>query len=386
MSAGAADLTHYGFDETQRDLIGLVREIALREIAPHASEWERTAHFPREAFDALGRAGLLGIPYAEEFGGAAQPTTVYLLCLEELAAAMLAVGLGTSVQALTIFPVSRFGTPEQRSAWMPPAIAGEWIGSYCLSEPESGSDAAALTTRAVREQDSYVINGRKAWVTHGGVSNYYIVMARTGEPGAKGISAFMVPAQTPGVSQAKLEHKMGMSSSPTAQVAFDDVRVPAENLIGSEGEGFRIALAALDGGRLGIAACSVGLARAAFDAAVAFAKDRKQFGKPVIDHQGVSFMLADMLTAIESSRALMLDAAARRDAGSAFSSHAAMAKLHASDSAMKVAIDAVQIHGGYGYVDEFPVERYMREAKVLQIVEGTNQIQRLVIGRAIAKG
>lgn len=377
---------HLGATEEQQAILSLVRQIAQREIAPNADTWEREGIFPRSAFEALGRAGVLALPYPEDLGGAQQPTWIYLLALEELAAALLSVGLGTSVQVLTIFPVFAFGNDEQRKAWMPPACGGEWIGSYCLSEPESGSDAAALTTKALREGDSYVINGRKAWVTHGGESDYYIVMARTGETGSKGISTFMVPASTPGVERAKLEHKMGMRSSPTAQIAFDNVRIPAENRIGSEGEGFRIALAALDGGRLGIAACSIGLARAAFDAAALFAKERRQFGRPVIENQGISFMLADMLTSIEASRALTQDAARRRDAQQPFGTHAAMAKLLSSDTAMRVTTDAVQIHGGYGYVEEFPVERYMREAKVLQIVEGTNQIQRLVIGRTIAKG
>ncbi|HEX9695994.1 MAG TPA: acyl-CoA dehydrogenase family protein [Actinomycetota bacterium] len=379
-------LGHLGLSDEQRALLGLVREVAAREIAPHASAWERDGIFPREAFSALGRAGLLGLPYPEEFGGGAQPNWVYLLCLEELAAALLSVGLGTSVQVLTMFPAAQFGTDEQRKAWLPPACAGEWIGSYCLSESESGSDASALTTKATRDGDSYVIDGRKAWVTHGGESDYYMVMARTGEAGAKGISTIFVPASTPGVARAKTENKMGMKSSPTAQITFDQVRVPVENRIGEEGEGFRIAMAALDGGRLGIAACSVGLARAAFEAAVTFAKDRKQFGRPVIENQGLSWMLADMLTGIEAARTLTLDAARRRDAGAPFSTHAAMAKLFASDTAMRVTTDAVQIHGGYGYVDEFPVERYMREAKVLQIVEGTNQIQRVVIARAITRG
>jgi alkylation response protein AidB-like acyl-CoA dehydrogenase len=307
------------------------------------------------------------------------------MVLEELARGLLSVGLGTSVQTLTIFVVHEFGTGEQRARWMPSACAGEIIGSYCLSEPESGSDAAALVTRADKAGVDWVLNGRKAWVTHGGESDYLIVFARTGEDKSRGISCFYVPASTPGVERAKLEHKMGMSSSPTAQIAFDDVRVPGDHLIGDEGAGFRIALAALDGGRLGIAACSVGLAQAALDAVLSFTRDREQFGVPVITFEGVSFMLADMATQIEAARAVTLRAAAMRDAGEAFGSRAAMAKLFASDTAMRVAIDAVQLHGGYGYIDEFPVERYMREAKVLQIVEGTNQIQRLVIGRALQK-
>ena len=379
------DRAHLGLSEEQVTLLGLVEEVCAREIAPHADEWERTATFPRPAFDALGKAGLLGMVYPEEYGGAAQPTWVYLLALEEMAKALLAVGLGTSVQTLTMFPAFAFGTDEQRARWLPPACAGEWIGSYCLSESQAGSDAAALITKATRDGDGWVLNGTKAWVTHGGESDYYVVFARTGEEGPKGISCLFVPAGTAGVARAKLEHKMGMSASPTAQVTFDDARVPGDHLIGDEGVGFRIAMEALDGGRLGIAACSVGLARAALDATVTFGRDREQFGQPITRFEGVSFMLADMATQIEAARALTLDAARRRDAGRPFGTHAAMAKLFASDSAMRVTTDAVQLHGGYGYVDEFPVERYMREAKVLQIVEGTNQIQRLVIGRALTR-
>ena len=376
---------HRGLNDEQTALLSLVRELAAREIAQNASRWERDGIFPRDTFTALGKAGLLGLPYPEKYGGGEQPYWVYLLALEELSRALLSVGLGASVQTLTIFVTYVHGTEEQRARWMPPALAGEWIGSYCLSEPGSGSDAAALSTRAVRDGDSYVLNGTKAWVTHGGESDYYIVFARTGEAGAKGISTLFVPAATPGVSRAKLEDKMGMKSSPTAQVTFDDVRVPADHLIGEEGSGFRIAMEALDGGRLGIAACSVGLASAALDAALVFARDRKQFGTPIAQFEGISFMLADMATQIEAARALTIDAAKRRDAGVPFGTQAAMAKLFASDTAMRVTTDAVQIHGGYGYVDEFPVERYMREAKVLQIVEGTNQIQRLVIGRALTR-
>ena len=380
------ELAHLGLNDEQRALIGLVREVAAREIAPHANEWERTATFPRAAFDALGKAGLLGLPYPERYGGGEQPYWVYLLAVEELARALLAVGLGTSVQVLTAFPTFAFGTEEQRERWMPPAFSGEWLGSYCLSEPHSGSDAAALITKAARDGDSYVLNGTKAWVTHGGESDYYVVFCRTGEAGPKGISCIFVPADTPGVARAKLEHKMGMRSSPTAQITFDDVRVPADHLIGDEGVGFRIAMEALDGGRLGIASCANGLSRAALDAALAFTRDREQFGTRIVDFQGVSFMLADMATQLEASRALLVDAAKRRDAGMPSSTHAAMAKLFAADTAMRITIDAVQVHGGYGYVDEFPVERYMREAKVLQIVEGTQQVQRVVIGRHLARG
>ena len=376
---------HLGLSEEQNALVDLVRDIARREIAPHADELERAGTFPRAAFDSLGKAGLLGLIYPERYGGGDQPTWVYLLVLEELAAAHLAVGLGVSVQTLTMFPTFAYGTDEQRDAWMPRGCSGEWIGAYCLSEPAGGSDAAALQTKATRDGDSFVISGRKAFVTHGGEADYYQVFARTGGEGPSGISCIFVPADTPGVTREKLEHKMGMRSSPTAAMVFDDVRVPDSNLVGEEGVGFRIAMQALDGGRLGIAACSVGIARAALDAALAFTRERTQFGKRLVEFQGLSFMLADMATQVEAARALTIDAARRRDAGVAFSTHAAMAKLFASDTAMRVTTDAVQAHGGYGYVNEFPAERYMREAKVLQIVEGTNQIQRLVIGRNLSK-
>ena len=374
-----------GLSDEQRALLDLVGDIARREIAPHAEQWERDAVFPRPAFDALGKAGLLGLVYPEEFGGGAQPNAMYLLVLEELAAALLSVGLGASVQTLTIFPTHAYGTAEQKARWMPPACAGEWIGAYCLSEPGSGSDASALVTKAERDGGSWVINGRKAFVTHGGDADYYQVLARTGDAGPAGISCFFVPADTPGVAREKLEHKMGMRSSPTAAMLFEGVRVPEDHLIGEPGVGFRIAMQALDGGRLGIAACSVGLARAALDAAVRFAREREAFRKPIIEFQGISFMLADMATQIDAARALTLEAGRRRDAGEPFATQAAMAKLFASDTAMRVTIDAVQVHGGYGYIEEFPVERYMREAKVLQIVEGTNQIQRLVIGRSLGR-
>ena len=372
--------------DEQRAIVALAREVAAREIVPHAAEWERAHTFPRGAFDALGKAGLLGLVYPEEYGGGAQPYGVYLRVIEEIARALMALGVTASVQTLTMFPTFAYGAEDQKQGWLPPAASGEILGAYCLSEPGSGSDAAALVTRARREGDSYVISGTKAWVTHGGVADYYIVFARTAEEKTAGISCFFVPATTPGVSCAKVESKMGLMASPTGLMTFDDVQIPARHLIGEEGIGFRIALAALDGGRLGIAACSVGVAQAALDAAVAFARDREQFGRAVIDNQGISFMLADMATQVEASRALYLSSAARRDAGEEYGVQAAMSKLFASDTAMRVTIDAVQVHGGYGYVDEFPVERYMREAKVLQIFEGTNQIQRVVIGRALARG
>jgi hypothetical protein len=366
-------------------LLELVRDLADNELRPRAAEYEERGEFPRDVFRTLGRAGLLGLPYPEEHGGAEQPYEVYLQCLEELSAAWLAVGLGVSVHTLACFPLAAYGTDEQRAKWLPEMLGGELLGAYCLSEPGSGSDAAALSTRAVLSGDEYVVNGVKAWVTHGGVADFYNLMVRTSDDGARGISTLLAPADTPGLKPATPEKKMGMTSSPTAQIVLDDARVPVERRLGDEGIGFRIALSALDGGRLGIAACSVGVAQAALSAALEYAKVRTQFRKPIVDFQGIAFLLADMATQVEAARSLYLSAARKRDLGKPYGRDAAMAKLFASDTAMRVAIDAVQVHGGYGYVTEYPVERYMREAKVLQIVEGTNQIQRLVISRGLVK-
>ncbi|MFF3876094.1 acyl-CoA dehydrogenase family protein [Streptomyces sp. NPDC001984] len=367
-----------------RDLISLVRDIAQREIAPRAAEEEDAGRFPREVFTLLSESGLLGLPYDSECGGGDQPYEVYLQVLEELAAARLTVGLGVSVHTLASYALAAYGTKQQQVEHLPAMLGGGLLGAYCLSEPSSGSDAASLRTRAVRDGDKWVITGTKAWITHGGIADFYTVMARTGVEGSRGISAFLVPGDAEGLSGAAPEKKMGMKGSPTAQVHFDGVRVPDERRLGEEGQGFAIALAALDSGRLGIAACAIGLAQAALDEAVAYATGRRQFGRPISDFQGLRFMLADMATQIEAGRALYLSAARLRDAGRPFAKQAAMAKLHCTDTAMKVTTDAVQILGGYGYTTDFPVERYMREAKVLQIVEGTNQIQRMVIGRHLA--
>ncbi|MGQ4478036.1 acyl-CoA dehydrogenase family protein [Streptomyces sp. SAS_276] len=367
-----------------RDLISLARDIAQREIAPRAAEEEDAGHFPREIFTLLSRSGLLGLPYDSEYGGGDQPYEVYLQVLEELAAARLTVGLGVSVQSLSCHALANYGTKQQQVEHLPAMLGGGLLGAYCLSEPSSGSDAASLRTKAVRDGDEWVIDGTKAWITHGGIADFYTVMARTGEDGPRGISAFLVPGDAAGLSGAAPEKKMGMKGSPTAQVHFDGVRVPDERRIGEEGQGFAIALSALDSGRLGIAACAIGLAQAALDEALAYATGRQQFGRPISDFQGLRFMLADMATQIEAGRALYLAAARLRDAGRPFAKQAAMAKLHCTDTAMKATIDAVQVLGGYGYTADFPVERYMREAKVLQIVEGTNQIQRMVIARHLA--
>ncbi|TQJ86689.1 acyl-CoA dehydrogenase family protein [Streptomyces sp. SLBN-31] len=379
-----------------RDLISLVRDIAQREIAPKAAEEEDAGHFPREVFTLLSKSGLLGLPYDSEYGGGDQPYEVYLQVLEELAAARLTVGLGVSVHTLACYALAAYGSKQQQIEHLPAMLGGGLLGAYCLSEPSSGSDAASLRTKAVRDDGGpsrssgaesggdWVISGTKAWITHGGVADFYTVMARTGEEGARGISVFLVPGDAEGLSGAAPEKKMGMKGSPTAQVHFDGVRVPDERRIGEEGQGFAIALSSLDAGRLGIAACAIGLAQAALDEAVAYATDRRQFGRPIADFQGLRFMIADMATQIEAGRALYLTAARLRDAGRPFAKQAAMAKLHCTDTAMKVTTDAVQILGGYGYTADFPAERYMREAKVLQIVEGTNQIQRMVIARHLA--
>ena len=366
-------------------ILELAADIADTELAPLADDYEERGEFPREQIRLLGRAGLLGLPYDEAHGGGGQPYEVYLQVLEELAYRWLTVAEAVSVHTLACYPLAAHGTDEQRAAYLPDLLGGELLGGYCLTEPAGGSDAAALTTKAVRDGDAYVVNGTKAWITHAGVADFYQVFARTGGPGAAGISCLFADAATPGIAPQRPEHKMGLNASPTAQIAFDDVRVPAARLVGEEGTGFRIAMSALDAGRLGIAACAVGLAQAACDYATGYARERQQFNTRIIDFQGVGFMLADMATQINAARRLTLHAARLKDAGKPYSTVAAQAKLFATDTAMKVTTDAVQVLGGYGYVRDHPVERYMREAKVLQIVEGTNQIQRMVIARSMAK-
>ncbi|MEU0988585.1 acyl-CoA dehydrogenase family protein [Streptomyces sp. NPDC005953] len=367
--------------EESRDLITLVRDIVQREIAPRAADEEEAGHFPRELFTLLSSSGLLGLPYEGEYGGGDQPYEVYLQVLEELAAARLTVGLGVSVHSLACHALAGYGTKEERTAHLPAMLGGGLLGAYSLSEPSSGSDAASLRTKAVRDGDDWVITGTKSWITHGGIADFYTVLARTGAEGPRGITAFLVPGDAEGLSAAAPEKKMGMKGSPTAQVHFDGVRVPDTRRIGAEGQGFAIALSALDAGRLGIAACAIGVAQAALDQAVDYASGRHQFGRPIADFQGMRFLLADMATRIEAGRALYLAAARLHDQQRPFSRQAAMAKLFCTDAAMSVTTDAVQVLGGYGYTLDFPVERYMREAKVLQIVEGTNQIQRMVIAR-----
>ncbi len=362
------------------DLIALTRDLVDKELAPPVAAAEATETFPREVFRTLGRAGLLSLPYPEEYGGGGQPYEVYLQVLEEIGAVWSSVGVGVSVHALSCFGLFTRGTEEQKQRWLPDMLSGEQLGAYCLSEAHAGSDPAAMRARAVRDGDEYVLNGAKAWTTHGGHADFYKVMARTSDD-RNGISCFLVPADTPGLVADPPERKMGLTGSATATMRLDNVRIPVERRLGAEGDGLRIALEGLDSGRLGIAAVATGLAQGALDTAIVYAKERETFGKPIIHHQGLAFVLADMAAAVESARATVLAAARRKDQGLPFSREASIAKMVATDNAMKVTTDAVQVLGGYGYTRDFPVERYMREAKVMQIFEGTNQIQRMVIAR-----
>ena len=370
--------------EEAADLLLLTRELVTRELGPPAAEAEATGTFPREAFRVLGRAGLLGLPFPEEYGGGGQPYEVYLQVLEEIASVWASVAVGVSVHALSCHGLLVRGTEEQRQRFLPDLLGGELLGAYALSEAQAGSDPTAMTSRAVRDGDDYVLSGAKAWITHGGHSDSYTLMARTGE-GRDGISCFLVPGDAGGLTSDPPERKMGLTGSATATVRLDGVRVPADRRVGDEGEGLRIALGGLDSGRLGIAAVATGLAQGALDHAVAYAGERTTFGKRIIEHQGLAFLLADMAAAVGSARATTLHAARLRDAGRPFAREASIAKLVATDNAMKVTTDAVQVLGGYGYTRDFPVERYMREAKVMQIFEGTNQIQRMVVARHLDK-
>jgi alkylation response protein AidB-like acyl-CoA dehydrogenase len=370
--------------EESADLIRLVRDLCARELAPRVAQDEATESFPRDIFRLLGRAGLLGLPYPEEYGGGGQPYEVYLQVVEEIASVWSSVGVGVSVHSLSCFGLFEKGTEEQKRAWLPDMLGGEQLGAYCLSEAHAGSDPAAMRTRAVRDGDDYVLNGAKAWTTHGGNADFYKLMARTSDD-RNGISCFLIPADTPGLESDPPERKMGLTGSSTTTMRLEGVRIPVERRLGAEGEGLRIALAGLDAGRLGIAAVATGLAQGALDHAVAYARERETFGKKIIEHQGLAFVLADMAAAVQTARATYLAAARLKDRGLPYSTEASVAKMVATDNAMKVTTDAVQVLGGYGYTKDFPVERYMREAKVMQIFEGTNQIQRMVIGRALSK-
>lgn len=373
------------YTEEQQALIQAAREAANRVLGPTAKEDDEAERFRKAHFQALGEAGLCGIPTAAEHGGLGLGYSEYVLALEEIARVSASYGVTVAVNGLPQIILAEFGDEAQRAAWLPGLAAGQFLGAFALSEPESGSDAASLRTTARRDGGVYRLNGTKFWITHGGYADIYVVMARTGGPGPKGVSAFLVPAGTPGLRYGKKEEKMGLRASPTVELILEDAVVPAANLLGREGDGFRVAMRALDSGRITIAAISVGLAQAALGVAAAYACQRRQFDTQIIDFQGVGFLLADMATRIEAARLLVRQAAALKDAHQPFSHEAAMAKCFATDAAMAVTTDAVQVLGGYGYTREYPVERYMRDAKVMQIVEGTNQVQRLVIARNLKR-
>ena len=367
--------------DESRDLLALVREIAEKELLPQVDEAEAAHRFPREVFTLLGRAGLLSLAYPEEQGGGGQPYEVYLQVVEEIARAWMSVAVGVSVHSLTCFPLATYGTPEQQERWLGEMLGGEKLGAYGLSEPQAGSDVAAIRTRAVRDGDDYVLTGGKAWISHAGHADFYTTFVRTSDDGGRGLSCFHVPAGVEGLSFAEPERKMGLHSDTVGEVLLDGVRLPAHHRIGEEGQGMSIALAALDAGRLGVAAAATGLAQRALEVASAYATERQQFGRPIADNQGLAFLLADMAAAVGAARATYLHAARLKDAGLPHGQEASIAKLTCTDAAMRVTTDAVQVLGGYGYTTDFPVERMMREAKVTQIFEGTNQIQRLVISR-----
>jgi len=365
-----------------RDLIALTRDVADKLLDPIVDAHEKSETYPDGVFAQLGAAGLLSLSQPEEWGGAGQPFEVYLQALEEIAARWAAVAVAVSVHSLSSHPLLTFGTDEQKQRWLPGMLSGEQIGAYSLSEPQAGSDAAALRCLATADGDGYVVNGSKSWITHGGVADFYTLFARTGD-GSKGISCFLVPGDLEGLTFGKPEEKMGLSAVPTTSAFYDNARLDADRRIGAEGQGLQIAFSALDSGRLGIAAVATGIAQAALDEAQRYANERTTFGRKIIDHQGLGFLLADMAAAVVSARATYLDAARRRDLGMPYSTEASVAKLVATDAAMQVTTDAVQVFGGAGYTRDYRVERYMREAKITQIFEGTNQIQRLVIARGL---
>jgi len=362
-----------------------VRKFAADRVAPNAARWDRESHFPRAELNGLGAMGLYGVAVAEELGGAGMDYTALALAVEEISAGDGATSTIISVTNLVAGILAGFGSAAQKEQYLRPLAAGGLLGAFCLTEPHTGSDASAITTRAEKKDGAYVLNGVKQFVTSGKTADLAIVFAVTDRgAGKKGISAFIVPTSTPGYVVARLEEKAGQHASDTAQIVFENCRIPMENLLGAEGQGYRIALANLESGRVNIAAQAVGMARAALEAAVTYAKDRKTFGQALIEHQAVNFRLADCATGIEAGRQLYLHAAALRDAGLPCLKEASMAKLFASEMAERVCSDAIQVHGGYGYVADFPVERIWRDVRVCKIYEGASDIQRMVIGRSLA--
>jgi butyryl-CoA dehydrogenase len=369
--------------ETQR----LTREFAARELLPNARKWDEEHRFPKEAVQKLAELSLLGVAVPEEWGGAGLDNVAYALAIEELSRGDASTGVIASVNnSLYCDPVLKFGTEAQKREFLVPFARGEKLGCFGLTEPEAGSDAAAQKTTAVRKGDGYVINGSKNWITNGPVADAIVLFAMTDRrAGHKGISAFLVPTDTPGFQRAAADRKMGISAAVSCSMFFEDMVVPARNLIGREGDGFKVAMATLDGGRIGIAAQAIGIARAAFEEALRYSQERQTFGKPIAGHQAIQFMLADMATEIDAARLLTLKAARLKDAGVRHSAESAMAKLYASEMASRVANKGLQIHGGQGYSKEFDAERHVRDARITEIYEGTSEIQRIVISAALLK-
>lgn len=372
------------FNEEQIMLRDMVRQFAETEIAPFVEKMEQGG-FPREILKKMGELGLMGITVPNKYGGAGMDFTSYILAINEISKISAVVGVILSVHtSVGTNPILYFGTEEQKEKYVPKLARGEYLGAFCLTEPEAGSDAGALKTKAIRQDDHYILNGSKVFITNGGEADVYIVFASTNpEKGSRGISAFIVEKDTPGFIVGKNEKKMGLHGSKTVQLTFENMKVPAENLLGVENEGFKIAIANLNAGRIGISAQSLGIAEAALNAATNYAKERIQFGKPIVSNQGVSFKLADMATAVEAAKLLTFKAANLHSLGLPCGKEASMAKLFASRTAVQVATEAVQIFGGYGFTKDYPVERYFRDAKVTEIYEGTSEIQKIVISKQL---
>ncbi|ANF48743.1 MULTISPECIES: acyl-CoA dehydrogenase [Priestia] len=363
----------------------MVRDFAKNEVAPTAAQRDEEERFDRGIFKQMADLGLTGIPWPEQYGGIGSDYLAYCIAVEELSRVCASTGVTLSAHtSLAGWPIYTFGTEEQKQKYLKPMATGEKIGAYGLTEPSAGSDAGGMRTLAVKDGEDYILNGSKIFITNGGEADIYVVFARI-DPNEKRTSAFIIEKDMPGFSVGKKEKKLGIRSSPTTEIIFEDCRVPKENLLGNEGEGFKVAMMTLDGGRNGIAAQAVGIAQGALDAAVAYAKERQQFGKPIISQQGIAFKLADMATSIEAARLLTYQAAWLESQGLPYGKESAMSKLYAGDTAMKVTTEAVQVFGGYGYTKDYPVERFMRDAKITQIYEGTQEIQRLVISRYLAK-
>jgi alkylation response protein AidB-like acyl-CoA dehydrogenase len=384
METAAADT--YALTDDQLQFRDTIRQIVAERVAPRAAEIDAKAEYPWDIRRLFAEHDLLGLPFPEEYGGTGTGTLMLNVAVEEVARACASSALILMIQELGTLPIRLFGSDELKQRFLPRCASGEWSPAFALSEPEAGSDPGGMITRAVRDGDEWVITGTKNWITNLGVADFYVVFAKT-DPRAgrsRGISAFVVEADRPGFTVGKLEHKLGIKGSPTGQPIFDDVRVPAGNLIGEENRGMSVALGTLDHSRLGVAAQAVGIAQGATDHAAAYAAERRQFGQPIADFQGIQFKLADMETRTAAARELLYRACSKIDRGEADAGkYSAMAKLFASDTAMAVTVEAVQVLGGYGYVNEYPVERYMRDAKITQIYEGTNEIQRLVIARSL---